>query len=95
VLKCAKFLKPLYQYFYQVLLRQNVIHTDETTVNELAAEKSRYFMWLYCTGTDSSANYASMPCIAFFDYHASLASASAIEFLRGYSGYSHVDVHQG
>jgi transposase len=52
-------------------------------------------MWLYCTGTDSPADSASMPSIALYDYHASRASACAIEFLQGYSGYLQVDGYQG
>jgi transposase len=78
-------LKPLYQHLHQVLLQQRVIHADETTVNVLVSEKSKCYMWLYCTGTDSPADSASMPSIALYDYHASRASACAIEFLQGYS----------
>jgi transposase len=67
----------------------------KTTVNVLASEKSKCYMWLYCTGTDSPADSASMPSIALYDYHASRASACAIEFLQGYSGYLQVDGYQG
>jgi transposase len=31
----------------------------------------------------------------FYDYHASRASACAIKFLQGYSGYLQVDGYQG
>lgn len=97
-LKCAEILKPLYQHLHQVLLQQRVIHADETTVNVLASEKSKCYMWLYCTGTDSPGNSAqatSNPNIVLYDYHASRASACAIEFLQGYSGYLQVDGYQG
>ena len=97
-LKCAEILKPLYQHLHQVLLQQRVIHADETTVNVLASEKSKCYMWLYCTGTDSPGNSAqatSNPNIVLYDYHASRASACAIEFLQSYSGYLQVDGYQG
>ena len=97
-LKCAEILKPLYQHLHQVLLQQRVIHADETTVNVLASEKSKCYMWLYCTGTDSPGNSAqatSNQNIVLYDYHASRASACAIEFLQGYSGYLQVDGYQG
>jgi len=97
-LKCAEILKPLYQHLHQVLLQQRVIHADETTVNVLASEKSKCYMWLYCTGSDSPANSAqatSNPKIVLYDYHASRASTCAIEFLQGYSGYLQVDGYQG
>jgi hypothetical protein len=50
-LECAEILKPPHLHLYHVFLQQRVIHADEMMVNVLASEKSKCFMWLYCTGT--------------------------------------------
>lgn len=51
-------------------------------------------MWLYCCGADSSTGHA-IPNIVLYDYQDSRREQCAADFLDGYSGYLHVDGHQG
>tara|TARA_R110001592_G_C13092588_1_gene743527 strand:- start:34 stop:1557 length:1524 start_codon:yes stop_codon:yes gene_type:complete len=96
LLRCAELFKPLYEKLYQILLQQNVIQADETTLNVIESDKAKCYMWLYCTGTDSpGSNYTDIPNIVLYDFHESRASQCAIDFLQGHSGYLQVDGYQG
>ena len=53
IIKCASLFKPLYDKLHQILLEQHVIQADETTVNVVSDDKTKSYMWLYCTGTDT------------------------------------------
>jgi transposase len=96
LLKIADLLKILYDKLRQILLKQSVIQADETTLKVIESEKSKCYMWLYCTGTDSPENNRSdTPNIVLYDFHESRASQCAINFLQGHSGYLQVDGYQG
>jgi transposase len=95
LLKIADLLKVLYDKLRQILLQQSVIQADETTLKVIESEKSKCYMWLYCTGTDSpESNHTDIPNIVLYDFHESRASQCAIDFLDGYSGYLQVDGYQ-
>jgi transposase len=95
LLKIADLLKVLYDKLRQILLQQSVIQADETTLKVIESEKSKCYMWLYCTGTDSpESNHTDIPNIVLYDFHESRASQCAIDFLQGYSGYLQVDGYQ-
>jgi len=94
ILKSATLLKPLYDRLHQRLLQQRIIQADETTLNVIESDKTKCYMWLYCTGTDSPNNLDT-PNIVLYDYHASRSSRCAIDFLQGHSGYLQVDGYQG
>jgi transposase len=88
--KTADLLKVLYDK-----LQQAVIQADETTLNVIESDKTKCYMWLYCTGTDSSEiNHTNIPNIVLYYFHESRASQCAIDFLQGYSGYLQVDGYQ-
>ncbi|WP_156494926.1 IS66 family transposase, partial [Oleiphilus sp. HI0128] len=92
LLKCTDLLKPLYDKLHETLLRQNVIQADETTLKVIESDKTKCYMWLYCTGTDSpGSNHTDIPNIVLYDFHESRASQCAINFLQGHSGYLQVD----
>jgi transposase len=96
LLKCADLLKPLYDKLHQILLLQSVIQADETTLKVIESDKTKCYMWLYCTGTDSpDSNHTDIPNIVLYDFHESRASQCAIDFLQGHSGYLQVDGYQG
>jgi transposase len=96
LMKCADLLKPLYDKLHQHLLQQRVIQADETTLKVIESDKTKCYMWLYCTGTDSpDSNYTDTPNIVLYDFHESRASQCAIDFLQGHSGYLQVDGYQG
>lgn len=94
ILKSATLFEPLIERLKQTLLRQGVIHADETTVNVVKSDKVKSYMWLYCTGTDSPAPLNTIPNIVLFDYHNSRAGACAVDYLSGYDGYLQVDGYQ-
>ena len=94
MLKSAELLKPLYQRLYQVLLKQRVIHGDETTVKVIKEDKATSYMWVYCTGTDSPTN-GPIPNIVLYDYQPSRAGQCTVDFLDGFSGYLQVDGYAG
>jgi len=85
-------LRPLYERMYEHLLKEEILHADETTVQVLKepdrkAESTSY-MWLYRTGRDR-------PPMVLFDYQTSRASKHAVHFLSGFKGYLHVDGYPG
>jgi transposase len=107
VLKSSTLFEPLIQRFKQELLKQPVIHADETTVNVVNSDKIKSYMWLYCTGTDSPVainkaknqlktkeELGSIPSIVLYDYHNSRAASCVVNYLDGYSGYLQVDGYQ-
>ena len=51
------------------MLQQPVIQADETTVNVLSEDKSKCYMWLYCTGGDSPTENL-IPNLVLYDYQA-------------------------
>lgn len=94
VLKSAELFEPLLKRFKADMLKQPVIHADETPVNVVKADKTKCYMWLYCTGTDSPKASNNIPNIVLYDYHASRAAACPVNYLNGYSGYLQVDGYQ-
>lgn len=97
VLKSATLFEPLIQRFKQELLRQPVMHADETTVNVVNSDKVKSYMWLYCTGTDSPSlinKNEPIPNIVLYDYQNSRAASCVVNYLDGYSGYLQVDGYQ-
>ena len=85
VIRCAQsWLKPLYKHMKRQLLKQSVIHADETVVqvlkedNKPAASESR--MWLYASGEYSSQH------IRIFEYQPDRSGKRPESFLKGFSG---------
>jgi len=85
-------LRPLYENMHERLLREDILHCDETTVQVLKEPgreaTSTSYMWLYRTGRDG-------PPIVLFDYQTGRAGKHAITFLEGFKGYLHVDGYAG
>lgn len=82
----------LYDRMHQHLLNQEVLHSDETTLQVLnepgrKAETSSY-MWLYRTGREG-------PPIVLYDYQQTRAGSHPREFLSGFKGYLQVDGYSG
>jgi transposase len=86
----------LYDKLRQILLQQSVIQADKTTLKVIESEKSKCYIWLYCTGTDSpESNHTDIPNIVLYDFLESREIQCAIGFLQGHSGYLQVDGYQG
>ena len=94
MMKSADLFKPLYARLQEILLQQEVIQADETTLKVINEDKVKSYMWLYCTGTDSP-NKGSIPNIVLFDYQAGRAGQCAVDYLEGFNGYLQVDGYAG
>lgn len=94
MMKCAELFKPIIEQWHQQLLQQPVIQADETTLNVLDKDKSKCYMWLYCTGTDSPSD-KGLNNIVLYDYQASRSGVCAVDFLQGFQGYLQVDGYIG
>ena len=86
-------LEPLYARLRAELLKNEVLHADETTLQVLRelgkAARSESYMWLYRT-----SGCAPNP-IALYDYQPTRSSAHPKRFLEGWTGYLHTDGYSG
>jgi len=87
-----RWLYPLYERMHEHLLKEDILHADETSLQVLrepgrAAESTSY-MWMFRTGRES-------PPIVLFDYQTTRASKHPINFLPSFKGYLHVDGYVG
>ena len=98
MMKSSDLFKPLYERLQSILLQQNVIQADETTVKVINEDKIKSYMWLYCTGTDSPNNLthqSSIHNIVLYDYQSGRAGQCAVDYLDGFTGYLQVDGYAG
>jgi transposase len=88
----ADWLKPLYARMKFHLLKGDIAHADETTLQVLKeagrSAQSTSYMWLYRSGRHG-------PPIVLFDYQTTRAGAHPSAFLKGFRGYLHVDGYVG
>jgi transposase len=74
------------------LLKQDVLHADETTLQVLRepgkSAETQSYMWLYRTGREE-------PPIVLFDYRPTRGGENPRDFLKGFAGYLHVDGYAG
>lgn len=97
---CAqRWLKPIYEELKIQLLKEDILHADETELQVLRepgkTATSKSYMWLFRTG-----KYAAHP-IVIYDYADTRSGDVPVEFLKnfagkylqtdGYSGYNGVD----
>ena len=91
MMKCSHLFEPLYQQLKSSLLAQQVIHADETPLKVINDDKSKSYMWVYCTGTDSPSQRV-IPNIVLYDYQlGSRAGVCAANYLQNFTGYLQVD----
>ncbi|MFT5002570.1 MAG: transposase [Flavobacteriales bacterium] len=86
--------EPLYELLQTILLPQNIIQADETTLKVIKEENLKSYMWLYCTGSDSP-NTSVIPNIVLYDYQAGRAGKYAVDYHQGFTGYLQVDGYVG
>jgi transposase len=84
----ASWLDKIYAHMKTHLRKRAVLHADETTLQVLKeagrAAQTESYMWLYRSGRDG-------PPIVLFEYQPTRAAAHPSKFLKGFSGYLHVD----
>jgi transposase len=87
-----QWLEPLYKRMHEHLLKQDILHADETTLQVLRepgrSAATNSYLWLYRTGRDG-------PAIVLYDYQTTRARKHPRRFLSGFKGYLHVDGYDG
>ena len=94
LLRCAKdWLEPVYEELRRQLLRQKILHADETTLQVLREPgkkaQTKSYMWLYRTSGD-----VKHP-IVLYEYQPDRKKEHPKEFLSGFRGYLHTDGYSG
>ena len=94
MLRCSgDYLEPIYEELRQRLIRRDVLHADETTLQVLREPgkkaQTKSYMWLYRTSGD-----AEHP-IVLYDYKPNRKIENAEEFLGDFHGYLHADGYPG
>ena len=94
ILKATEdYLTPVYKQLHKELLKRDVLHADETTLQVLHEPGKKpqrdSYMWLYRTSGDTN-----MP-IVLYEYQPGRGAKHPKEFLSGYKGYLHTDGYAG
>lgn len=84
-----KWLAALFQLLRDELLKNEILHADETTLQVLHEEgrksRQRSYVWLYSTSGDTQRP------VVLYDYQPSRAGECASNFLDGFTGKLHTD----
>ena len=94
LMRCEEdYLRPVYEELHRQLVRHEVLHADETTLQVLhepgKKPQSKSYMWLYRTSGD-----AEHP-IVLYEYQPDRKKEHPKEFLAGFRGYLHTDGYSG
>ncbi len=94
ILRAAEdYLTPVYEHLHKELLKRDVLHADETTLQVLhepgKKPQSDSYMWLYRTGGDTEKP------IVLYEYQPGRSAKYPQEFLEGFKGYLHTDGYGG
>ena len=85
----ADWLQPVYERMKTELLKQDILHADETTLQVLhepgKKAQSKSYIWLYRTGRDAPQQ------LVLYEYQDSRRAAHPEDFLREFKGYLHAD----
>ena len=85
-------LKIIYDRLHEQLLKNDILHADETTLQVLKepgrSAETKSYMWLYRTGREG-------PPIILYDYQTTRASKHPDNFLSGFTGYLQTDGYSG
>ena len=86
-------LTPIYEEMKKRLVKEQILHADETTLQVLKepgkSAQSKSYMWLYRTG-----KYASQPMI-LYEYRPDQKASNAETSLKEFSGWLHADGYPG
>lgn len=86
-------LTPIYEEMKKRLVKEQILHADETTLQVLKepgkSAQSKSYMWLYRTG-----KYASQPMI-LYEYRPDRKASNAETSLKEFSGWLHADGYPG
>jgi transposase len=84
-----KWLRIIFDRMHEHLLKEDIIHADETTLNVLDEKDNKNnYMWLYTTGKECDHK------ICLYDYQKSRSKKNPKNFLTGFAGYLQTDGYQ-
>ena len=87
------YLTPVYERLHKELLKREVLHADETTLQVLyepgKKPQSNSYMWLYRTSGDTDQP------IVLYEYQPGRGAKHPEAFLTGFKGYLHTDGYTG
>lgn len=87
------YLTPIYDRLHAELLKREVLHADETTLQVLhepgKEPQTKSYMWLYRTSGDTDRP------IVLYEYQPGRGAQHPKEFLTGFHGYLHTDGYSG
>ena len=95
ILRAAEdYLTPVYEQLHKELLKREVLHADETTLQVLREPEKKSltsdcYMWLYRTSGDTDKP------IVLYEYQPGRGGKHPKEFLTGFKGYLHTDGYAG
>jgi transposase len=94
VIRCSEdYFTPVIDHLRKELLKQDIVHCDETPVQVLKEDgkkpQTKSYMWLYRTGNDARAP------VILYDYQPSRNGDHAAAFLKDFKGYVHSDGYAG
>ncbi|MCG9702975.1 IS66 family transposase [Vibrio natriegens] len=98
VIQASTILEPVWEHLRAALLQQSWLHADETPVKVIGSDKSKTYMWVYCSGSDGPEPPPydkHTRNIVLYDHQMGRSGCHATQFLSGYEGYLHVDGYQG
>jgi transposase len=89
----AHWLEPIYALLYAELLKNTILHADETRVQVIREDGRKAtqnsYMWMYHTGKSAKRQ------IALYEYQPTREGKHPLEFLAGFQGFLHVDAYAG
>ena len=90
ILKASEtYLTPVYELLCRELVKRDVLHCDETTLQVLhepgKAPESKSYMWLYRTSGDTDKS------VVLYEYQSGRGAKYPEEFLKDFKGYLHTD----
>ena len=94
ILKATEdYLTPVHEQLHKELLKRDVLHADETTLQVLhepgKKPQTDSYMWLYRTSGDTDKP------IVLYEYQPGRGAKHPKEFLAGYKGHLHTDGYAG
>lgn len=84
---CDYYLQSIYDLLKQKLIKQDILHADETPYNVIESDSSKTYYWTFLSGKHNEQG------ITLY-HHGSRKGQEAIDFLNGFKGYLHCDQYQ-
>lgn len=89
IIRSSKWFEPVFDYMSELLLKENIVHADETELRVLKRNgehtNSVSRMWVYCSG-----KYSQKP-VALYKYHPTRSAKVVEELFGDYTGILQTD----